>query len=806
MRTWSMRRLPRLAGAGAIVLAVSTAVPAAVAAAPASAAAAASHASGVSQANLVSEVNPFIGTENQGNTFPGASAPFGMAQVSPDNGGAATGYDYDTHSIYGFSQTHLSGAGCGVLGEIPFMPTTGAVTTTDPAKYESAFSHSQETAQPGYYAVQLSTYDIKAELTATTRTGWQRYTYPSTAQQANVLINTGKSNMTVFNSGLTIVGDDAVEGYVNDGHFCAGQDQHTVFFYARFNRPFSGFGTWRGAAVTAGSRAASGSGANGGYVSFDPSQGPVVVKVGLSYTGVAGARANLAAETGNSFNFDATRHRLQDRWNQMLHSIDITGGASAARASFYTALYHSLLQPNVASDVDGQYMGFDEKVHRATDHTEYQDLSLWDTYRTQNQLLELLQPRVARDVDLSLLDVYRYGGWLPRWALDNSETNIMTGDPVTPFLVDAWSKGLLAGHEQEAYQALRANATSTPPADSPFNGRNGNPWYTTLGYIPVNENCVYKAGDNDCQHPASATLEYAAADAALSIMARGLGHTADAKMFAQRGENYRNLWDASIGFFRPKNADGSWVTPYDPETGDNAFHESGAYQYQWLVPQDEPGMIGLLGGDAAANQRLDSFFDYSGLLTDPADTVKTGWVNSPYGYYGDKTYNPNNEPDLQSPYTYAWTGEPDHTATVVHAQETLFADAPNGMTGNDDLGEMSSWLVMSSIGLYPVMSGANYYAVTSPQFPRAVVHVGAYGSWFTRGGGQGGTIVIDAPGTSWTNRYITGMTVNGQPHQQTWVSQAEIAHGARIGYTLSATPGTWGTAPADAPPSVVSAG
>lgn len=312
----------------------------------------------------------------------------------------------------------------------------------------------------------------------------------------------------------------------------------------------------------------------------------------------------------------------------------------------------------------------------------------------------------------------------------------MTGDPVTPFLVDAWSKGLLAGHEQEAYQALRANATSTPPADSPYNGRNGNPWYTTLGYIPVNENCVYKGGDNDCQHPASATLEYAAADASLSIMARGLGHTADARLFARRGENYRTLWDASIGFFRPRNADGSWLTPYDPESGDGQFHESGAYQYQWLVPQ----------------------------------------------------------------YTYAWSGEPDHTATVVRAQETLSADAPDGMTGNDDLGEMSSWLVMSSIGLYPVMSGADYYAVTSPQFPRAIIRVGGFA------GRQGGTIAIDAPGSSWTNRYVTGMTVNGQPHQQTWVSQDEIAHGARISYTLGASPGTRGTAPGDAPPSVVSAG
>jgi predicted alpha-1,2-mannosidase len=778
-------------------LAISAAVPAA-AAIPAGAAVRASSAN-ASQADLLSEVNPFIGTENQGNTYPGAAAPFGMTQVSPDTGGAATGYDYDQSSIYGFSQTHLSGAGCGVDGEIPFMPTTGAVTTVNPSSYASAFSHSQEQAQPGYYQVQLPKYGVNAELTATTRTGWQRYTFPSTGQ-ANVLINTGKSNMTVFDSGLTITGNNTVEGYVHDGHFCAGQDQHKVYFSAQFSRPFSSFGTWRGSALSPGSRSASGSGGNGGWVSFDATQNQAVtVKVGLSYTGIAGARTNLAAETSNSFNFDATRQQLQNRWNQQLHSIDVTGGSTGSRTPFYTALYHALLHPNVASDVGGQYMGFDNQVHQAADHTEYQNFSEWDTYRTENQLLELLQPKVARDVDLSMLDVYRYGGWLPRWELDNSETNIMTGDPATPLLVDAWSKGLLAGHEQEAYQALLANVTSTPPASSPFNGRNGNPWYTTQGYIPMNENCVYKGGDNDCQHPASATLEYAAADASLSIMAKALGHTSDAAMLAQRGENYRNLWDSSIGFFRPRNADGSWYSPYDPESGSGAFHESGAYQYQWLVPQDEPGMIGLLGGNAAANNRLDSFFDYGNLLTDPSDTVKTGWVNSPYGYYGNTTYNPNNEPDLQSPYTYEWTGEPDHTATVVRAQETLFADAPNGMTGNDDMGEMSAWLVMSSLGLYPMMSGAQYYTLTSPQFTKEIVHVGSYG------GSQGGAIVINAPGSSWNNRYITGMTVNSQAHPQTWLSQAAIAHGAQINYTLSASPGSWGTAPADTPPVVTSA-
>jgi predicted alpha-1,2-mannosidase len=738
-------------------------------------------------------VDPYVGTENYGNTFPGAAVPFGMVQVSPDTGGQG-GYDYDQNAIYGFSQTHLSGVGCGVEGELPLMPTTGAVSTVDPTAYASTYSHSAEQAHPGYYQVRLGTYGINAELTATQRTGLQRYTFPATTQ-ANVLFNTGKANMSVFDSGLTIVGDDTVEGYVHDGNFCAGQDQHTVYFTAKFSQPFTGYGTWRDSTTTAGSRAASGSGGNGGWVTFDTTKKQAVtVAVGLSYTGIAGARENLAAETHGRIDFDRVRQQAHDTWQQALDTVRVAGN-TAAQTPFYTALYHTLLHPNVFGDVDGRYAGFDGKIHQATDYTPYANFSLWDTYRTQNQLLELLYPQVARNIDLSLLAVYQQGGALPRWQLENSETNIMTGDPVTPFLVDGWSKGLLAGHEEEAYQAMLADVSSEPPADSPFNGRNGNPYYLPDGFIPSGENCVYKGGDNDCEHPASATLEYAAADASLSIMAKALGHTADATMLARRGENYTTIYDASIGFFRPRNPDGSWVTPYDPESGDDAFHESGAYQYQWLVPQDEPGLIAMLGGAAPANQRLDDFFDYSGLLTDPIGTVQTGWVNSPYGYYGNKTYNPNNETDLQSPYTYLWTGQPDHTATVVHAAETLFSAAPNGVTGNDDLGEMSSWLVMSSLGLYPVMSGAGYYAVTSPAFPQAQVSVGALH-------GHGSTLTINAPGVSWTNRYVTGLTVNGQPDQRTWLTQDQVAHGGRLNYTVAATPGTWGTAPADAPPAV----
>jgi predicted alpha-1,2-mannosidase len=749
------------------------------------------HAAAPASDDLTTLVNPFVGTENFGNTFPGASTPFGMAQVSPDTGGQG-GYDYNQGSIYGFSQTHLSGVGCGVMGEVPIMPTTGAVTSGSTSAYASAYSHTDETATPGYYQVGLSRYGVNAELTATDRTGWQRYTFPS-GQQANVLFNTGKANMTVFDSEVHVVGDDTVEGRVHDGGFCAGHDQHTVYFSARFSQPFTTFGTWSRSTLTPGSRDASTTnGSNGAWVSF-ASAHSVVVKVGLSYTGLDGARANLAAETSD-FDFDATRTTLQQRWNDMLHLATISGGTQQRQVAYYTALYHALLHPNLAGDVDGKYRGWDGAIHTAGDYTPRQNFSLWDTYRPQNQLLEMIAPQVARDDDLSLLAIGREGGWLPRWALANSETNIMTGDPVTPTLVEAWSKGFLAGHEDEAYALLKANATERPPADSQYNGRAGIQYYSQAGYIPfglgVGTDCVSHGGDNDCAHPTSATLEYSAADAALSLMAAGLGHDADAATFAQRGRWYRNEWDSRINHFRPRMQDGTWLAPYDPVGASEAFHEGGSYQYQWLVPQDPAGLVSLLGGRAATAQRLDDFFAYDHLLADPAGTARTDWIASPYDYYSKPTYNPNNEPDLISPYMYAWTGAPAKTATVVRAAYTLFTTGPDGMTGNDDLGTMSAWYVFSSLGLYPTMSGANYFVLSTPQFPSATVHIGQK------------VLTINAPGVDDTSRYIASARVNGDTTQKTWVSWDVLRNGASLAYTVSSSPSAWGTHPGDEPPSV----
>ena len=387
--------------------------------------------------------------------------------------------------------------------------------------------------------------------------------------------------------------------------------------------------------------------------------------------------------------------------------------------------------------------GLTASCTRPSDFTPYSNFSLWDTFRTQNQLVEMLAPMVAHDIDVSILEIARQDGWLPRWFLGTREGNVMTGDPITSFLVEGWSKGLLSGKDaEEAYRYIRENATEVPPPNVPMSGRAGAEYFERLGYLPYGLKvtstancrtegsdascCPTHGSDNDCYYPVSSTLEYAAADASLALMAKGLGHTEDAQRFGELGQSFHNLFDKNIGFFRPRTMQGTWLSPYDTHTGNHAFHEGDPSQYQWLVPQDPAGFVKMLGGRKAATSRLDQFFDYPGLLVDPQRTAAHTWVSDPYEYYGPTVYDPDNEPNLLAPYIYAWTGRPDKTATVVRAAETLYTTAPGGMTGNDDMGEMSAWYVMSAIGLYPTMSGANFYVVTTPLFSHTVVRIGAY--------------------------------------------------------------------------------
>ncbi|MFD4556769.1 GH92 family glycosyl hydrolase [Streptomyces sp. NPDC058469] len=736
---------------------------------------------------LTDLVNPFIGTENDGNTYPGAAVPFGMVQFSPDTG-HNTGYDYSQNHIRGFSLVHLSGVGCGLGGDLPVLPTTGDVTQTDYAQYAAEFSHDDEHASPGYYQVGLKS-GIEAELTATARTGVQRYTFPAT-DKANVLLNATQSLHSGVTSQVEVLDNRTVRTSITGRGFCQDTKPYTVYTVTHFDRPFTAYGTWNGSTVTAGSKAGSG----GAYVRFDTSKDRTVeATTALSYVDAHGAAVNLRAEGGSSF--DAVRHRAQRAWEDRLDDVRAQGGSDSLRRTFYSSLYRSFLAPNIGSDADGRYTGWDQKIHRAKGFTYYQNWSLWDTYRTQSQLLSLLAPREARDMAISVIKIDEESGWLPKWGYGTVETNIMTGDPVTPFLTNAYQQGLLKGYEERAYRALKQNADGVPPPDSAAVGREANKEYLANGFAPyIKDRPHAKPGDSDYDHGASATLEYALSDAMLAQMARDLGHGADAARYAARAQNYRNIFDPSTGFFRARDASGAFVGPADPAQSEG-FHEGTSWQYQWLVPQDLPGMVDLIGGRQAANARLDSFFAYDQLLADPAKTAREVWVNGPYDYYNADKYNPQNEPDLIAPYTYLSTGQPWKTTDVVHAALTLFTDGPTGMTGNDDLGTMSAWNVLSSIGIFPVQPGYDTWGLSTPVFDRVDLTL-------DRRYYPHGALTIKAPGTSAADRYIQAARTDGASYDRTYLTTGELRSVRSLDFTVGPHPSEWGTSPQAGPPAL----
>ena len=468
----------------------------------------------------------------------------------------------------------------------------------------------------------------------------------------------------------------------------------------------------------------------------------------------------------------------------------------------YTALYHALLQPMTGSDADGRYRGYDDAIHRADGWTYYEYFSLWDTYRAQNQWLALTKSDVARDIGRTLLAIDEQGGWLPRWGYANFETNIMTGDPVTPFMVDLWRFGALAGREGEAWAALRRNAFGMPPLNSRAAGRSGNASYLRDGYVAYDRAFPSKGMDVDPHHGGSATLEYALADCALSQMADGLGHADDAAVLRERGRNWHKVWDPQVrdaetgfsGFPRPRDEHGKWYTPadghYSPRS-QHGFHEGTAWQYQWLAQQDVPGLVTAMHGREQAGRRLDAFFAYDALAQAPLTAARKEWVVGPYSYYNQYRYNPNNEPDLHAPWMYTLIGQPWKTATVVRAAQQLFTNAPNGVTGNDDLGTMSAWYLFSALGLYPAVPGSGQFLLHAPRFSSAEIALG-----------NGRTLRLQAPGADGRSlQYIQGVQVDGKPQRAVWLDWAQLGKGGTIRYALTrqAPEQGWGTEVADLP-------
>lgn len=765
--------------------------------------------------DLTSYVNPFIGTQDDGNTFPGASVPFGMVQISPDTG-HNTGYDYGQSAVRGFSLTHLSGVGCSIAGMVPILPTTGDISSTNNQSYAQQIVTQDgtklESAAPGYYSVRLasSAGAITAELSATTHTGVQRYTFPQT-DKANVLINPGQALTSVPASAVTIVDDHTVRTSTTIRGFCQDTQPFTVNTTTTFNRPFTSSATWNGDSVAWGSTTASASGRTGAVLRFDTTTDTVVeAQTSLSYVDPDGADRNLAAEASS---FDAAREAAKETWQKRLETVKVTTSDESRLRPFYSALYRSFLAPNVGSDVDGRYRGWgtSQQIQHADGFTYYQNFSLWDTYRTQQQALALLAPRESADMAYSLVRQAIDGGSLPKWSYGPVETNIMTGDPGAVFIVSAWSQGLLHGHEAEAYEVITQSADKLPDPGTPYNGRSGIEQYVADGAIPYVAWQTGNPGDFDIQRAGSATLEYALADAGISTMAASLAasttdpalkarYQADAERYAARGQSYRNIWDPSTGQFRSRTVDGTFVDESDP-AWTPGFQEGTAVQYEWLAQQDMPGLIELMGGKDAAAARLDDFFSYERVRTDPAGAAHNDWVNQTYSYYGETKYNPNNETDLHAPFAYLWAGQPWKTTDVLRAALTLFTDGPTGVTGNDDLGEMSSWAVMSSIGLYPLVPGSDVWGLSTPMFDSVTLSLDP--TFYPQ---SNGSLTLNAPGVSDSRHYTQSLKVDGATHDRGYLTGAQLTSARTLDYTVGSTPSTWATADDSAPGTLAPSG
>lgn len=712
-------------------------------------------------------VNPFLGTApggknfgfsgNGGDVFPGAAYPLGMVQWSPDTpANLPGGYDYRDTLIKGFSLTHFSGRGCTVYQDFPFIPYIGNVTTspaTNGAAYQTSFAHASEAAQPGYYAVQLDQPHVKVELTAAAHSGLGRFTFPAT-KQATLLIDAGGNVNGTVASAVTIdPAHQLISGFATSPAGCA-TAHYTVNFVARFDRPFTSFGVWKGGSVQAGALQASGA-KTGAYLVFDATAQPIVqAQVGISFTGLNHAQANLDAEQ-HGFDFAGVRQAAHDAWLAKLSRIMIQGGTNAERIAFYTALYHVYFHPNIYNDVNGDYTGFDGQVHRvAPGHAHYENIPGWDNYRSLIPLRTLLDPAEAADIAQSLVDDAIQGdGHMPRWEQANIDSFGMIGDSSDVNIATISGYGATAF---DVHAALNAMAIGQPKVREGLDG------YLSQGYVPQSVSGA----------SASMTLEYASDDFAASRFAAALGDTAQAQAYLHRSGNWRKLFNATTGYIQPRQANGDWVpnVALDSQTG---FAEGSSAQYTWMVPFDMHGLIASLGGNGAAVQRLDTFF--TKLNEGPGST---------YAFMG-------NEPCFDVPWVYDFAGAPSHTQAVIRRiQTTLFKSTPDGLPGNDDAGAMSSWYIFGALGLYPAIPGVPGFAVGSPLFPSATVHLG-----------NSQTLTITGAGAADDHPYVAGLTVNGQPTTALWLPWASLSSGATLAFTQAASPTTWGTAPGDAPPS-----
>ncbi|WP_246486510.1 GH92 family glycosyl hydrolase [Kribbella qitaiheensis] len=759
-----------------------------------------------SSADPTEQVDPLIGTTNAGNVFPGAVTPFGMFSFSPETSrgnayrtAAPGGYLYSAPKIRGFSLTHMSGTGCaGGSGDIPILPYAGDVTSSPQADakdevYASTFSHANEIAKPGYYKVGLDS-GASAELAATTRTGSAKFTFPQD-KPATVMFRT--SNSEVGSSDAQVSIDPArqtVTGSVTSGNFCGylasvGQrSYYTLHFVAEFDQPFAKTGTWQDTTVTPGSTSAHGgttygtdgwmpaNKGSGGYVGFDAKT--VNMRIGISYVSEANAAANLKAENPRGTSLDKTASRAKQAWRDQLNSIEIGGGTADRRTTFYTALYHALLHPNVFSDVNGQYWGFDQKPHRVQhgQTAQYATFSGWDVYRSQLQLLTLLEPRKAGDIAQSLLNqAQQNNGIWDRWTHASGSTAVMTGDPSAPAVAGIYAFGGTNFDARTALKSLVKAATVPTEKDLSSAGkpvmsigqRPSLDKYLALHYLPTKSNAWGGAVE---------TLEDTTDDFALAQLAARVGDKSTYDQFLRRSQYWQNVFNPENGgYIQNRDDNGAWPG-FDPATGDG-FAEGSSAQYTWMIPHNRAGLFDAMGGTAKAADRLDAFFkDADG------NWALTG--------SGDLHAEMDNEPSINTPWIYNYVGQPYKTQeTLRQAMTQLWNTTTGGIPGNDDLGAMSSWFVWTALGLYPDVPSRADLQVGAPLFPSAVIHRD-----------KGRTIRINAAGAPAT--YVQSLKVDGRSTSKAWLSESFANRGGTLDFKLGTTANTaWGAAAADAPPS-----
>ena len=703
----------------------------------------------VSYADLV---NPFIGTDFTGNTYPGAQAPFGMVQLSPDNGlpgwDRISGYFYPDSTIAGFSHTHLSGTGAGDLYDISFMPVTLPYREAEaPLGIHSMFSHSEESASAGYYQVRLKDYNINVELTATERCGIQRYTFPEA--DAAVFLNLRKAMNWDFTNDSHVEAVDSVtiQGYRFSDGWARGQ---RVYFRTRFSKPFISMQLDTAAVLKDGRRIGTSVVARFNFKTKAGEQ--ILVSTAISGVSMEGAARNLATEVPED-DFDKYLGATRKAWDKHLAQIEITYDDPDEKAKFYTALYHSMLAPTVYCDVDGTYYGPDRKIHQALGWTNYSTFSLWDTYRAAHPLYTFIAPERVNDMVKSFLAFYEQNGRLPVWNFYGSETDMMIGYHAAAVIADAYLKGI---GDFDPEQALEA-CVNTANIDS----YRGIGLYKKLGYVPYNLTDVYNAENWSL----SKTLEYAYDDYCIARMAEKLGQKQTADEFYKRAGNYKNVYNPQTSFMQPRDDKGRFIEGFSPDDYTPHICESNGWQYFWSVQHDVDGLIALVGGKERFAQKLDSMFTYHPSADDELPIFSTGMIGQ---------YVHGNEPSHHVIYLFNAAGRPwktqEYAAKVMHE---LYKNTPDGLCGNEDCGQMSAWYVFSAMGFYPVNPVSGRYEIGTPLYPEMKLHLP---------GGKVFTVL--APAVSKTNCYIRSTKFNGKVYDKTHITYEQIMGGGVLEFEM----------------------